>query len=109
MHILIIDDRQSDHDIAVGYLEDMGGDYQFYHAYSAEEGLELYKQHAIDCILLDYHMPGKDGLEVLKKLTESNKVAPVIMMTGEGDEFIAVTAMKMGSQDYIPKKILPRP
>jgi len=106
MQILIIDDTQGDHDIAVECLEDGGGGYQFHHAYNAEEGLAIYHNHPIDCVLLDYHMPGKDGLELLKQLSDENKIVPVIMMTGEGDESVAVTAMKLGSQDYIPKKIL---
>ncbi len=107
MRVLIIDDTQADHDIAVECLKDTGGDYEFFHAYSAKEGVEQY--HArdnIDCVLLDYRMPGNDGLEVLRQLTAEDKIVPVIMMTGEGDEFVAVTAMKLGSQDYIPKRIL---
>lgn len=106
MHILIIDDSKADHDIAMEYLGDAGKDYQFSHAYNAEEGMAIYRQNRIDCVLLDYRMPGKNGLEVLKQMTESDRVVPVIMMTGEGDEFVAVTAMKLGSQDYIPKKVL---
>jgi light-regulated signal transduction histidine kinase (bacteriophytochrome) len=103
MHILIIDDTQADHDIVLEYL---GVDYVFYHAYSAAEGLALYRAHAMDCVLLDYHMPGGDGLEVLRQLTRDDKAVPVVMMTGEGDESVAVTAMKLGAQDYIPKDVL---
>lgn len=106
MNILIIDDTQGDHDIAEEYLRESGGDYRFYHAYSAAEGLEFFHKNHIDCILLDYHMPDKNGLELLKQLTEGDKIVPVIMMTGDGNEFVAVTAMKLGSQDYIPKKVL---
>lgn len=106
MNILIIDDTQGDHDIIVEYLQETGADYRFYHAFDAAEGLELYHKHEIDCVLLDYHMPDKDGLEVLKLLAEGDKVVPVIMMTGDGNEFVAVTAMKLGSQDYLSKKIL---
>jgi DNA-binding NtrC family response regulator len=106
MNILIIDDTEGDHGIAMEYLLDTGGDYQFHHAYTAEEGLALYRKFPIDCVLLDYHMPGMNGLEVLKQLSEGNKIVPVIMLTGEGSEFVAVTAMKFGSQDYIPKNAL---
>lgn len=106
MHLLIIDDVEADHNITVEYLKETRGDYQFYHAYNAEQGLALYNKHHIDCVLLDYNMPDRDGLEVLKQLTEVDKTVPVIMITGEGNEFVAVTAMKLGSQDYIPKRIL---
>ena len=104
MHVLIIDDTQSDHDIATSCLEASGGNYIFHHAYSAAEGLRMYHERAVDCVLLDYRMPDQDGLAVLGQLTGT--AVPVIMMTGDGNEYVAVTAMKLGSQDYIPKKAL---
>jgi two-component system, sensor histidine kinase and response regulator len=106
MNLLIIDDMPADHNIMVEYLEEAGGGYRFYHAYSAKEGLEMYRANPIDCVLLDYRIPDQDGLELLQLLTSKDKVVPVIMMTGQGNEFVAVTAMKLGSQDYIPKKML---
>lgn len=55
-----------------------------------------------DVILLDYQMPGIGGLEWLKILKQMN-IAPVIMLTGKGDEEIATETMKMGAIDYITK------
>lgn len=106
MNLLIIDDSRADHEIAADYLQESGGKYHFYHAYNAEEGLTLCRQQVIDCVLLDYHMPDKDGLEVLRQLSREHRTIPVVMMTGEGDESVAVAAMKLGSEDYIPKKTL---
>ena len=106
MNILIIDDTQSDHEIAMACLESSGGSYIFHHAYNAADGLCIYQAESIDCILLDYRMPDQDGLELLTQLTDSGKIVPVVMLTGDGDEHVAVTAMKLGSQDYIPKNAL---
>ena len=106
MHVLIIDDTESDHELTVECLERSGGRYTFHHAYSAAEGLRIYNERPIDCILLDYRMPGDDGFNVLSQLTSRDKAAPVIMMTGDGNEQVAVDAMKLGSQDYIPKRSL---
>jgi light-regulated signal transduction histidine kinase (bacteriophytochrome) len=103
-NVLIIDDTQSDHHLCVECLGGESEHYHFLHAYSGAEGLKLYQSHAIDCILLDYNLPDMNGLDVLKKFGDAEKIVPVIMMTGEGNELIAVTAMKLGSQDYIPKK-----
>lgn len=106
MRVLIIDDTRADHALAEDYLTDGGGNYQFLHAYSAEEGIALFEKNPVDCVLLDYHMPDKDGLEVLQQIHSQDNAIPIIMITGEGNEYVAVTAMKLGSQDYIPKRIL---
>lgn len=80
-------------------------DYSFSECGTAEEGLELYKQKQPDCILLDYSMPGMNGLEFLKKLADNSGFVPVpvVMISGEGDERLAVEAMKRGASDYIVK------
>ena len=104
MNILIIDDTKPDHDLCVNFLICESEHYNFLHAYTAAEGLSMYRDNPVDCILLDYHLPDMNGLEVLRHISTENKDAPVIMMTGEGNEMIAVTAMKLGSHDYIPKK-----
>lgn len=54
-------------------------------------------------ILLDYSLPGMDGLAVLGRIMERGYDIPVIMVTGHGDERIAVEAMKKGAYDYVVK------
>jgi len=54
-------------------------------------------------ILLDYSLPGMDGLTVLERTRERGYDIPVIMVTGQGDERIAVEAMKKGAYDYVVK------
>ncbi len=60
----------------------------------------------IDCFLLDYSLPGRDGLKVLQKLLQRDPMATVVMVTGQGDEVIAVKALKAGAQDYLVKDAL---
>jgi len=56
-----------------------------------------------DVILLDYYLPDIDGLEVLKGLKGREVDLPVVMITGHGDEQVAVEAMKGGAYDYVVK------
>ena len=93
MNILIIDDTQADHEMCVEYLGGRVGEHTFFHALTSREGIDIYNQQHIDCILLDYHLPDINGLEVLKSLGSGKRPVPVIMMTGEGDKLIAVMAM----------------
>jgi len=57
----------------------------------------------VDCVLLDYQMPGGSGLEWLQVIQASRPDMAVIMVTGAGDERIAVEAMKNGATDYLVK------
>ncbi len=65
-----------------------------------------------DLIIVDYLMPGMTGIEFLEELRLKNITTPVIMITGQGDESIAVQALKLGAADYVVKtpdffKLLP--
>ncbi len=56
-----------------------------------------------DLIVLDYSLPGIDGLETLRKINKDGHDIPAIMVTGHGDEAVATEAIKMGAYDYIVK------
>ena len=56
-----------------------------------------------DAILVDFRLPGKDGLEVIRELVKRPGMPPVLMITGEGDERLAVEALKAGAADYLVK------
>lgn len=73
-------------------------------ASSGTDACRLLESHPVDCILLDFQMPGGDGLFWLRKIISNHPHVAVIMLTGEGDEAIAVEAMKTGAMDYIVKE-----
>ena len=55
------------------------------------------------CILLDVHIPGKSGLDILKELHGEDYPAPIFMISGQGDISMAVNAIKSGALDFIEK------
>ena len=55
------------------------------------------------CILLDVHIPGKSGLDILKELRGEDYPAPIFMISGQGDIPMAVNAIKNGALDFIEK------
>jgi len=59
-----------------------------------------------DCILMDYFMSDITGLELMRMLKAEGIAAPVIMLTGQGDDATAAAILKAGAYDYIPKKRL---
>ena len=68
-----------------------------------ETGLAMYEQGSYDLVALDHFMPVREGLDVIRILAARDPVPPMIMITGNGNERIAVEAMKLGARDYIVK------
>lgn len=73
-------------------------------AWLGKEVLERLKSVPYDLLLLDYRLPDLSGIEVLKALREERIRIPVVMVTGQGNEEIAVQAFKLGVTDYIIKR-----
>jgi PAS domain S-box-containing protein len=59
-----------------------------------------------DCVLLDYQLPGRTGLELLKEIRRRGLDVPVIMLTGTSDPETAVALMKAGAADFLTKSAL---
>lgn len=67
------------------------------------EFLATAKSEHPDCVLLDVHMPGKSGLDVLSELKAHEYPAPIFIISGQGDIPMAVGAVKQGAFDFIEK------
>ncbi|WP_373540836.1 response regulator [Chamaesiphon sp.] len=104
--VLIVEDLPDNRVVYREYLmSDSSRAYDIIEAGSVAEGLELYSTETIDAILLDYLLPDGDGLKFLETISaqSDDRRPPVVMMTGYGNESIAVRAMKLGAQDYLVK------
>jgi FixJ family two-component response regulator len=65
--------------------------------------LAVARSRTPSCVLLDVHIPGKSGLDILKELHGEDYPAPIFMISGLGDIAMAVTAIKSGALDFIEK------
>ncbi len=70
------------------------------------EALESIARERIDLVVTDLIMPKMDGWELVAKMTSEYPLIPVILMTGQGNEQIAVRALKAGAASYVPKSVL---
>ena len=70
-----------------------------------EQGLAMYNAGSYDVVAVDQNMPIHSGLEVIRIIAAGGALPPMIMVTGTGDEEIAVEAMKLGAGDYIVKDV----
>ena len=70
---------------------------------NGQAALDLIAGEPFDLILLDYKMPGLNGLDTLREVRRSQVKTPVIIMTAYGTTDTAIEAMKLGAYDYLPK------
>ena len=105
LSILMIDDSEDDRESFCRVLSKQSDiTFEITQSDDGAEGIELATKGSFDCVLLDYSMPGYDGLRIIKELRLEKFEQPILMLTGEGNEKVAVSAMKDGAQDYIVKK-----
>ncbi len=100
-HVLVIDDDEAILQSCETILEDAG--HRVSLAATPQEGLELIRRGSFDLALLDYKLPGMNGLEVLERACKLDPNLVVIMFTGFGTFESAVQAVKHGAFNYITK------
>ena len=104
--VLIVDDSESDRVTYSRYLQsDSKQSYCILESETLEEGLELWRSQQPDIVLIDLNLPDGDGLEFLAAINVElvGDRVPVIVLTGQGNEKMAVNAMKLGAADYLVK------
>jgi DNA-binding NtrC family response regulator len=72
-------------------------------ALNGNDAIKSVQENDYDVIVLDVKMPGKDGIETLKDIKNTNQLSQVIMLTGHATVESAIQGMKLGAYDYIMK------
>jgi len=103
MKALIVDDEALQRDMLKGFLEKQG--YSTLTAASGPDALDIFCREPVELVILDHRMPGMTGGEVLREMKSINPRVRVIMITAYSDVATAVTAMKLGADEYLEKPI----
>jgi signal transduction histidine kinase/DNA-binding response OmpR family regulator len=107
MSVLVVDDDDVDRERVLRFLKGSLLHFDATEANSGAEALRAVKGKSFDCIVLDNQLGDVIGSDILPTLQhESLQICPVIMVTGEGDEDVAVRALRGGAADYLPKRHL---
>ncbi|MBA2686841.1 MAG: response regulator [Gemmatimonadaceae bacterium] len=101
--ILVVDDDKVDRLTVRRSMASLQPDIRVDEADSALAARKCVETERYDCIFLDYNIPGGDGMSVLRFIRERGISTPVVMLTGHGDEQLAVDLMKAGATDYMNK------
>lgn len=103
LNIIVIDDDARFRGVIINMLETTFPRATVVEASDGTDGLEALRAGDFDCVILDYKMPQKDGMAVLKEARAAGIEIPIIITTGFGEEHLAVELMKAGASDYLPK------
>jgi two-component system OmpR family response regulator len=99
-HILIVDDDRELRDLLSRFLTANG--FRVSVARDAREMRKTLDEAAIDLVVLDVMMPGKDGLTACRELRATSDV-PLIMLTAVSDPTDRIVGLELGADDYLPK------
>ncbi|EAW38245.1 hybrid sensor histidine kinase/response regulator [Lyngbya sp. PCC 8106] len=103
LSILIVDDDEVDRMAVQRSLRKVGVKLEVTEAQDCDSAITLLKKNTFDCVFLDFRLPDRDGLDLVKQVRSLNIKVPLIVLTGQGDEQIAVDLMKAGASDYLSK------
>lgn len=103
--ILVVDDSAVDRKLAGGLLAKQDG-WVVNYASGGKEAATWLRDHSVDIVVTDLQMPEMNGLEFVRHVKSEHPLTPVILMTGQGSEDIAVQALERGAASYVPKRLL---
>jgi len=103
--VLVVDDDSVDREMALRCLRDME-DLEVVFARDGREALDAVARERPDLVVSDLRMPVMNGLELVERLVEDHPLVPVILVTSQGNEQIAVRALLAGAASYVPKRDL---
>ncbi len=103
--VLVVDDSAVDRK-AVGGLLERDAEIKVVYAADGEAALRAIEEEPPQIVVTDLQMPVMDGLKLVEEVRERYPLIPVILMTAQGSEDIAVQALEKGAASYVPKRAL---
>ena len=104
--LLLVDDDEVDRLAVRRALREAGVAARVEERPDEASAIAALRAEPFDCVLLDHNLPGATGLELIARMREAGLDVPVVCLTGQGDEELAVALMKAGAADYLNKASL---
>jgi len=102
MKIMLVDDSRTIRNIQKNVLKQLGHT-DIVEAADGVEALARFNEQVPDLMLIDWNMPNMDGLTLVQKIRQQNKIVPMIMVTTEAEKSRVIEAIKAGVNNYCVK------
>lgn len=110
VRVLLVDDDEDDYVLTRDWFSEFeGARFELEWVASYEAAIDAIALKAHDVYLLDYRLGERNGLELLREAVAKGSLAPIILLTGQGDHDVDIEAMKAGAADYLEKSQLGAP
>jgi CheY-like chemotaxis protein len=103
--IVVIDDNRAWLEVLAEYLRDKGFDVLT--ATDAARGLPLLEGKEVSLVVCDYHMPGMDGLQLIRHLQQQQRQAAILMLSDDREPSLRARALEAGAQAFLEKSVAP--
>jgi DNA-binding response OmpR family regulator len=103
--ILIIDDNK---DLLQALVDSLSAGFDCTTFTSAEKAIEHLRVHLCDAVVLDVHLPHKDGYEIFKEIRQLNPTLPILFLSGDGTLPSKLKGLDMGADDFLTKPVDPQ-
>ncbi len=102
--IMLVEDSATSAELAKSWLEDgLGTEFILHRAEQLSSALELLQQKAVDLTILDLNLPDSLGLDTFRAIYTQDRNVPIVILSSEMDEGLALEAVRLGAQDYVVK------
>jgi DNA-binding NtrC family response regulator len=91
-------------DVTTSFLEREDDQFVVETATSVDDGVSVLEDTTVECVISDYEMPGRDGIEFLEAIRDDHPDLPFVLFTGKGSEEVASGAISAGVTDYLQKE-----
>lgn len=102
MHVTIIDDNK---DVLETYKAGLEGRFNCETFWEPERAIDYVRNNHTDAILLDLHIPGKDGFQIYEEIRRTKNFVPILFLTGDSTLPAKLRGLEMGADDFITKPV----
>ena len=104
IRVLHVDDDERFAETSAELIERESDAFEVVVETSADAALDRLDEDSVDCVVSDYEMPGRDGIELLRAVRDQYPEVPFVLFTGKGSEEVASEAISAGVTDYLQKE-----